>query len=113
MRSSIETMLVALAMCVVVNSGANAQVSCQRNGYQTSCSNGQIFHQYGNITQDNYGHSWQNYEHETYGSDGTIYHHYGNQTYDNRGNYWQHNGGLTYGSNGTVCRRFGNSIHCN
>ena len=109
----IRPVLLALTVCLLANDGSEAQVSCQRNGYQTSCTNGQIFRQYGNVTEDNQGRSWQHYEHQTYGSDGTIYHHSGNQAYDNRGNYWQHYGDVTYGSNGTVCRRLGNSMHCN
>lgn len=113
MRSPVPVVMLAFSMVWILGNSASAQVSCQRYGYQTSCTNGQIFHQYGNVTADNYGHSWQHYEHQTYGSDGTIFHRYGNQTYDNRGRYWLHNGEVTYGSNGSACRRFGSSMHCN
>ena len=110
---SLAIVTLALASWLTTNSTLIAQVSCQRYGNQTSCTNGQIFQHHGYQTLDNYGNSWQHYDHQTYGSDGSIYHHYGNQTYDNRGNYWQHYGNLTYGSNGTTCRRFGSMLHCN
>ena len=57
-----------------------AQVSCQRYGNQTSCTNGQIFHHYGSQTIDNLGNTWQHYDHQTDGCNGTRYTHYGNQT---------------------------------
>jgi hypothetical protein len=112
MRITLD-LAIGLAVWLTLTGAGGAQISCQRYGNQTICSNGQRLQQNGNQTYDNYGNSWQHYQYRTYGSDGSIYSRSGDQTYDNRGNYWVHQGDVTRGSNGTVCRQFGSSLHCN
>jgi hypothetical protein len=84
---------------------ADAQISCQKVGSQTYCSNGQAFQRFGTTNYDGQGHAWQQSGDRTSGADGTTYRRSGSQIYDSKGNSLQRFGDQTYRSDGTVYRK--------
>src|SRR5215475_6169736 len=79
MRGTITAIILVLGLGLADTS--RAQVTCQKVGAQTYCTNGQVLQRFGNTTYDGKGHAWQ----ET-----------GNNTRNNTGN------NTTTGSNGTI-----------
>ena len=80
---------IAIVLWLGLNGASSAQVSCQKIGQQTYCSNGQVLQRFGNTTYDGQGHAWQQSGDRTYSSDGTTYQRSGNQILDNKGNSLQ------------------------
>jgi len=106
------TLLAAAAMWSWV---ANADGDCQRAGSEIYCSNGQVFHRFGNTTYDNKGNLWVQQGRTLYGSNGSAYEEFGNQTYETRENGRQRLGNQLFGKeidNGTPCHRLGDVALC-
>jgi hypothetical protein len=113
MRGIITAIILVLGIGLADTS--RAQVTCQKVGAQTYCSNGQVMQRFGNTTYDGKGHAWQETGNNTRnntrnntsnttttGSNGTIYQQSPNQISDNKGAVFQQFGNQTVGSNGSV-----------
>jgi hypothetical protein len=103
--------VVVLVLGLVLADTSSAQVTCQKVGAQTYCSNGQVLQRFGNTTYDGKGHAWQETDNSarnnisnntTTGSNGTIYQQSRSQISDNKGAVFQQFGNQTVRSNGSV-----------
>ncbi len=103
---------VAMAVLALVQPAVAQNVTCNKVGSQTYCSNGQTFFQSGNVTIDNQGHVWNNFGNQTLGSQGDLYTRQGNQTFDNRGNSWNVIGNQQVGPSGNKCVQIGSQVYC-
>ena len=102
---------IAIVLWLGLTGASSAQVSCQKIGQQTNCSNGQVLQRFGNTTYDGQGHAWQQSGDRTYGSNGTTYQRSGNQILDSTGNSLQRFGTQTFRSDGTVYQKSGNGAN--
>ena len=73
---------IAIAIWLGLAGASSAQLSCQKIGQQTYCSNGQVLQRFGNTIYDGKGHAWQELGDRTTSSDGTTYQRSGNQILD-------------------------------
>ena len=114
MRGSTITAVI-LVLGLGLADTSRAQVTCQKVGAQTYCTNGQVLQRFGNTTYDGKGHAWQETgnntrnntnnntsNNTTTGSNGTIYQQSGSQISDNKGAVFQQFGNQTFRSNGSV-----------
>jgi hypothetical protein len=91
---------------------SSAQVTCQKVGQQTYCTNGQVLQRFGNTTYDGKGHAWEEQSgNRTTGSNGTVYQQSRNQITDNKGAVLQQFGNQTVRSNGAVYLDSGNGAN--
>jgi hypothetical protein len=102
---------IAIAIWLGLTGASGAQVSCQKIGQQTYCSNGQVLQRFGNTISDGKGHTWQESGDRTTSSDGTTYQRSGSQILDSKGNSLQRFGNQTLRSNGTVYQNSGNGAN--
>ena len=100
MRGTIARIVLVLEFGQVAIS--SAQVTCQKIGAQTYCSNGQVLQRFGNTTYDGKGRAWQETRTNTTGSNGTVYQQSRNQISDNKGAVFQQFGNQAVRSNGSV-----------
>jgi hypothetical protein len=106
-------LIIAIVLWLGLTGASSAQVSCQKIGQQTNCSNGQVLQRFGNTTYDGQGHAWQQSGDRTYSSNGTTYQRSGNQILDSTGNSLQRFGNQTqtFRSDGTVYQKSGNGAN--
>ena len=104
---------VLMVAAVIAQGAAAGNVTCNKLGNQTHCSDGSTVTRQGNFAYDEKGNSWRKMGNFTHGSDGTTYNRIGNFTFDNKGNSYNRIGNYTFGSDGSSCNEIGDQVHCN